>query len=98
MRESMMAANLPVPEFAQKQIGSHQIHVTLKNNVEHRRTFLNPNVAELIGSDFYDRLSEQEKIIINFGAERTVVSVSDALRIVGKDWQTAKVILEGLVT
>lgn len=62
MRESIMAANLPIPEFVQKQIGSHQVYVTLKNNIEHRRNFLNPNVAELIGSDFYDTLSEQERL------------------------------------
>jgi ATP-dependent DNA helicase RecG len=97
MRDSMIEANLPAPEFLQKQIGSHQVHVTLKNNIEHRKTFLNPNVAELVGGALYSALTEQEKVLINFGAEKTMVSVSDASRIIGKDWPTAKAILEGLV-
>ena len=53
MRDSMIEANLPAPEFVQKQIGQHQVHVTLKNDIEHRKTFFNPNVAELVGSELY---------------------------------------------
>jgi hypothetical protein len=54
-------------------------------------------VAELVGGALYSTLTEQEKILINFGAEKTMVSVSDASRVIGKDWPTAKAILEGLV-
>jgi ATP-dependent DNA helicase RecG len=97
MRDSMMEANLPPPEFSQKQIGSHQIHVTLKNNVEHRKSFLNPNVAEIVGEVIFATLSDDEKVIINFAAEKGKVSVSDASRLMGKDWHAGKALLEGLV-
>lgn len=98
MRESMQEANLPPPEFVQKQVGSHKIHVTLKNNIEHRKTFLNPNVIELVGSNLYSTLTEQEKVIINFAAEKSKISVSDASRLIGRDWHAGKAILEGLVS
>jgi ATP-dependent DNA helicase RecG len=73
MRETMRVANLPPPEFVQKEVANHQIHVTLKNNLEHRKTF------------------------INFVSEKASISVSDASRLVAKDWHASKSVLEGLV-
>src|SRR5712672_1755561 len=97
MRDSMKTANLPPPEFVQKQIGSHQVHVTLKNNVEHRKSFLNPKVTEIVGKELFATLTESEKIVINFAAEKGKISVSDAARLIGKDWHAGKTTLEGLV-
>ncbi len=52
---------------------------------------------KLIGEAVFNSLSEDEKTIINFIAERGKISVSDANRILQKDWRTAKNILERLV-
>ncbi len=97
MRETMRANNLPPPEFVQKEMGPHQIHVTLKNNVEHRKTFIDANVADMIGRTLYETLTEQEKLLINFVSEHRKISVSDAGRLIGKAWDAAKAVLDGLV-
>lgn len=97
MRDSMANADPPPPAFKQTQVGTHHVHVTLKNNSEHRRTFLSPNVAELVGTAFYDTLTEHEKLCLNFVSETGKISVSDAMRLIQRDWHAAKAILEGLV-
>jgi ATP-dependent DNA helicase RecG len=97
MREVMREANLPEPEFAQKQVGTSNVHVTLRNNIEHRKAFLNPSIAEMIGASLYERLTEDERMLCNFIAEKGKASVSDAMRLIAKDWHAAKAILEGLV-
>ena len=97
MRETMKANNLPPPEFAQKEMATHQIHVTLKNNVEHRKTFIDANVADLIGRSLWDTLTEQEKLLINFVSEKGSISVSDAARLIQKAWDAGKAVLDGLV-
>jgi len=97
MRETMRIANLPPPEFVQKEVANHQIHVTLKNNLEHRKTFLDANVAELVGRSLFETLTEHEKLLINFVSEKASISVSDASRLIAKDWHASKSVLEGLV-
>ena len=97
MRDLMHEVNLPSPEFEQKQVGTHQVHVTLRNNNEARKVFLDEDAMKIIGEAVFNSLSENEKTIINFIAERGKISVSDANRILQKDWRTAKNILERLV-
>ena len=97
MRETMKVNNLPPPEFVQKEMVTHQIHVTLKNNVEARKTFIDANVADLIGRNLYETLTEHEKLLINFVSENGTISVSDAGRLTAKAWDAAKAILDGLV-
>lgn len=97
MRDLMYEVNLPSPEFEQKQVGTHQVHVTLRNNIEARKIFLDEDAMKIIGEALFNSLSEKEKTIINFIAERGKISVSDANRILQKDWRTAKNILERLV-
>ncbi len=70
-------SNLPPPEFSQKQIGAHSVHVTLKNSIEHRRTFLNSGAANVVGAALYETLTEHERLVINFVAEQGKISVSD---------------------
>lgn len=96
MRETMRVANLPDPEFLQKEVGTHQVHVTLKNNVEARKTFIDANVADLIGRNLWETLTEQEKLLINFVSEKGSISVSDAARLINKAWDAGKAVLDGL--
>ena len=96
MRDYMKEANLPEPEFAQKEVGFHQVHVTLRNNVEARKIFVEAGALELLGESIYERLSSEEEIVINFLADKGKINVSDANRVFRKDWHTSKEILEGL--
>lgn len=96
MRDMMTEVNLPPPEFVQRQVGNHQVHVTLRNNVEARKVFLDEDAAKIVGEAVFNSLDEQEKVIINFVAEKGRISVSDANRILRKDWRTAKKVLDRL--
>jgi ATP-dependent DNA helicase RecG len=96
MRTMMAEANLPLPEFAQKQIGHHQVHVTLRNNVDARKIFVDEDAANIIGRVLFDTLKDDERMIINYIAERGHMNVSDANRLLNNDWRTAKNKLERL--
>lgn len=45
MRDHMKGASLPEPEFAQKEIGTYQVHVTLRNNIEARKHFVDAGLS-----------------------------------------------------
>jgi ATP-dependent DNA helicase RecG len=96
MRDMLIVANLPEPEFAQQEIGTHQVHVTLRNNIEARKEFVEAGALKLIGESVYEQLNQEEKQIINFIAEKGRINVSDANRLLQKDWQTAKRTLDDL--
>ena len=98
MRDMMIGANLPEPEFTQQEIGTHQVHVTLRNNVAARKEFVEAGALKLIGESVYEQLNQEEKQVINFIAEKGRINVSDANRLLQKDWQTAKRTLEGLAS
>ncbi len=59
--------------------------------------FLDEDAAKLIGEAIFGSLDEQEKVVINFIAEKGNINVSDANRVLHKDWRTAKNILDRLV-
>ena len=98
MRDFMKQANLPEPEFTQRVVGFHQVHVTLRNNVEARKEFVEAGALKLLGESVYEELSTEEKMVINFLADGRKINVSDANRILGKDWHTAKAVLEELAS
>ena len=96
MREDMLSANLPEPEFLQKEVSVHQVHVTLRNNVEARKEFVDASALKLIGEQVYAQLSNDEKNVINYIAEKGLINVRDTNRLLHKDWQASKAILQGL--
>ena len=100
MRDGMLEANLPVPEFVQlgDQTNPHVVRVTLKNNFEHRKVYLVQDVANSVGEAIYGMLSENEKLLLNYLNERGGISITDAVRLTGKDWHACKRILEKMVT
>jgi ATP-dependent DNA helicase RecG len=98
MRDEMIGADLPEPEFTQKEIGTHQVHVILRNNIDARKEFVEAGALKLLGEAVYEELSQLEKQVINFIAEKGHINVSDANRLLQKDWQTARKILDGLAT
>jgi ATP-dependent DNA helicase RecG len=98
MRDLMRAANLPDPIFVQKTAGTFQVSVTLKNNEEHRKVYVRSEAAGGINPDLYAKLTESEKMIVNYLADHKRVNVNDAARIIALDWRRTKLVLEGLVT
>jgi ATP-dependent DNA helicase RecG len=76
---------------------TYQVHVTLRNNIEARKEFVEAGALKVIGESVYEQLSQQEKQVINFIAESGRINVSDANRLLQKDWQTSKRTLDDLV-
>lgn len=96
MRDLMKDCELPPPEFSQKEIGHYQVHVTLRNNYEARKTFVDANAAKIIGEAIFSSLEPREKLVINHLAENGIINVSDANRILQCDWRTARNLLDRL--
>ena len=90
MRDEMLSAELPAPEFTQREVGTHQVHVVLRNNIEARKEFVEAGALKLIGEAVYEQLDQAENLVINFVAEKGHINVFDANRLLRTDWQKAK--------
>jgi ATP-dependent DNA helicase RecG len=98
MRETMKDLDLPEPIFRQVSAGNPKVNVILKNNVEHRKVWLDSDVSKIVGETLFGQLSENEKRIVNYVAEYRRINVTDAVRITGKAWETCKHLLDRLCT
>lgn len=96
MRDGMREASLPDPIFVQRTTGQFQVSVTLQNDHEHRKQFVRTEAAAEINSDIYASLSESEKMVVNYLADRDKVNVTDAGLVIGMDWRGTKIVLDGL--
>jgi ATP-dependent DNA helicase RecG len=93
MRETMAALGLPAPEFEQKEIGYALVRVTLKNNIEQRKVWIDRDVSELISDAFAATLEEDEKRVLNWLAENKQIRINDVVRILEISWQRARRLL-----
>jgi len=98
IRDSMVRLGLPEPQFQQTKSTAAQVRVILKNDIEHRKAFVDTDAFMVLGPMLSSTLSEYEKRIVNHLAERTTINVTEAARIGGKRWQAAKKVLAGLTT
>jgi ATP-dependent DNA helicase RecG len=96
MRDTMTAMGLPQPEFAQKELGHSRVRVTLRNDIQHRSKWLDKDVAALVGSALAKSLTDNEKRLLNFVAEHKAINVTQAVRLCGLEWGTAKKALNRL--
>jgi ATP-dependent DNA helicase RecG len=97
MRDTMTAMGLPQPEFSQTEIGHFRVRVTLRNDIQHRSKWLDKDVAAIVGSALAKSLTDTEKRILNFVAEHKAINVTQAVRLCGLEWGTAKKALGKLV-
>lgn len=99
IRDTMAEMNLPLPEFAQKekQEASYtQVRVTLRNNIKHRKVWIDKDASSAVGEAVFATLSQDEKRVINFVVEYGNISVSQTQRLTARTWQSAKKLLMGL--
>ena len=100
IRDAMEKMNLPKPEFAQKEInaGYTSVRVTLRNSANQRVEWIDSDASRVIGEELSRDLTDEERRIVNYAAERGQVNVSDCQRILPsiKTWHTAKNILRRL--
>ena len=94
MRAGMQEANLPDPTFIQRESGIFQVSVTLKNDVEHRKSFVRTDAMPSIDPIIYETLSMQE--LVNWAAEGKKMTVKDAQDVLSCDWRSARGVLDSL--
>ena len=99
MRDRMAAMNLPGPEFTQKEenVGHALVRVTLRNNIAHRKVFVDSDAVKLVGEAIFKDLTEHERLVINYLAENHEINVSQTQRLTARTWPMAKRLLSGLV-
>jgi ATP-dependent DNA helicase RecG len=97
MRDTMSAAQLPLPEFSEKAgDSSHKVRVTLRNSVKQRKVWVVADVNALIGEQLSKGLNEVEKLAVNFAAEHERINVSQLQRLTAKSWPSASKCLRQL--
>jgi ATP-dependent DNA helicase RecG len=96
MRDTMHQLGLPDPIFLQKEIGSALVQVVLKNDIEHRKMFVDSDAFRALGAVIAKSLNENERRIVNFVVENRTINVTQAKDLIGRRWQYTKKILSAL--
>ena len=97
MRDTMTGMDLPAPEFSQDAVGSVLVRVTLRNNISHRKVFIDAHAVRIVGEAIFETLNEQQRRIINFVAENQTINVSEVQRLTQRSWPASKKLLMSLV-
>jgi ATP-dependent DNA helicase RecG len=97
MRRAMETARLPEPRFRQIEAHSHQVHVTLENDVTSRKAFAESQYLRGIDEEKILSLSTDERLILEYLASKNEANITEAALVVSKSWPTASRIVSGLV-
>ena len=98
MLDTMTAQSLPAPEFSQTESHFASVRVTLRNDVEHRKVWIDSDAGKIIGEALFVEMSDDEKRAVNCATENGgVVSVSQLQRLTYRTWPSTKKLLMGLV-
>jgi ATP-dependent DNA helicase RecG len=97
MRELMRQFGLPEPEFRQAELDGLRVRVTLKNNYALRKEYVDKRAIDTIGHRLFSTLNEKERVLVNYTAEHSQITVADASRIVRGGWKQSKKTLASLV-
>jgi hypothetical protein len=91
----MKAMLLPEPEFNdnQSQTGGIMVRVTLRNNLKQRRSWIDRDVAKIVGDVIASGFSEKEKRVVNWAAEHDQIKISDVMKLLDITWHSARHIL-----
>jgi ATP-dependent DNA helicase RecG len=93
----MKQMGLPDPIFLQKEIGSALVQVLLKNDIEHRKVFIDSDAFRALGASIANSLNEYERRIMNFVVENRNINVTQAGDLIGRRWHFSKKILKEMV-
>jgi ATP-dependent DNA helicase RecG len=98
MRSLMRDLGLPDPMFRESRGPIAQVMVTLNNDIEHRRVWVDRGLDGLVGEQLAKALTQEEKRVLNYLAENGRMTVSDTFRVTTvKTWHTARKIMDGLL-
>ena len=96
IKDSMTRLGLPAPLFKETTSTAGHVKLTLRNDVEHRRQFIDSDAFRLLGEKLSSSLDPFERRIVNHLAEHGAINVTEAARLGGKRWQAAKKVLISL--
>lgn len=96
IRDTMLGMKLPTPEFRQDDNGPAIVRVILRNNVKQRRAWIDRDVSKIVSEAIAASLSEEERRALNFAAENSEITVSDAIKALDISWTRARKLLLGL--
>jgi ATP-dependent DNA helicase RecG len=96
MRDTMEEASLPPPLWEQKDLDGHLVRVTLRNEMELRREFIDASIETPISAELFKSLSDREKILINAAVGGRIINVTEAAMLLEVNWRTAKKVLDKL--
>lgn len=97
IRDSMRKMKLPAPEFAQREVANALVQVTLRNDIEHRKVYIDTDAYEILGERLSRQLTEYERRVVNFIAENRAINVTQVSKLIDRRWGYAKKILNRLV-
>lgn len=96
IRDTMAGMKLPAPEFRQDEHGPAIVRVTLRNNVNQRRAWIDRDVSKIVSAAIAADLSDDERRALNLAAENGTITVSDANKLLDISWARARRLLLGL--
>ena len=96
IRDDMKKSGLPEPVFAQKEVGNALVQVTLLNDINHRKVFVDSDAFKILGEKLSKSLDDNERRIVNFIAENRTINVTQASNLINRRWQYCKKVLTRL--
>lgn len=96
IRDEMKRVGLPAPVFSQKEFGHVLVQVTLRNDIEHRKVFIDSAAFEVLGEALSKSLDDNERRVVNFIAENRTINVTQTGNLINRRWQFCKKLLTKL--
>jgi len=91
MRDAMLDVKLPPPVFSESHNVGGNVVVCLKNNYKQRRKYIDKNAANhVISEALFKSLSTEEVSLINYVCEYKTINVSQAMKVIGREWGTTR--------
>ena len=97
IRDDMRKSGLPEPIFSQKEVGNALVQVTMRNDIEHRKVFVDTDAFMVLGERLSKDLDDTERRIVNFIAANRTINVTQTSNLINRRWQYCKKVLTRLV-
>jgi ATP-dependent DNA helicase RecG len=97
MRRAMQSAKLPAPRFRQIEAHSHQVHVTLENDLISRKLAAESEAYSKVSPELLASLAPEERQILQFMAQSGEMNITSASLLINRSWPTTSKIMSQLV-
>lgn len=100
MRDALIGLRLPAPEFSEVEDTGGSVIVTMRNVQEHRRRYVDSELVSkgIIDEAIFSSLTPDERRLMNYMAEYNTLNVTQASRVLDRDWGATRARLDALVS